>query len=185
MTKTYRINEIFYSLQGEGFHTGTPAVFLRFSGCNRACSFCDTDFAHFTEMTADEIVAAISTYPSRHLVVTGGEPTMQLDSYLLRSIKDAGFYIQIETNGSLPVPPEVDWVCCSPKDKPWRIDRIDELKIVFQNQDVESIALELPTASCNFLQPMSGINTAETVNYCLAHPRWRLSLQTHKLINIQ
>lgn len=183
-TKTYRVNEIFYSLQGEGYHTGTPAVFLRLSGCNRACPFCDTDFAAYTPMTADEITEAIGRYPSRHLVVTGGEPTLQLDSDLLRAVKALGFYVQIETNGSLPVPPEVDWVTCSPKDAPWKIDRIDELKVVYQGQDVEEVARLLP-AIHHFLQPLSGTNVAETVAYTLAHPRWRLSLQTHKLIDIR
>lgn len=182
--KTYKINEIFYSLQGEGYYTGTPAVFLRFSGCNRSCPFCDTDHASGSDMTASEIVSAICSYPSRHLVVTGGEPALQLDSDLLRAIKAQRFYVQIETNGSLPVPPEVDWITCSPKDAPWKIDRIDELKVVYLQQDVEEIARLLP-APHRFLQPCSGKNIAQTVEYLLAHPHWRLSLQTHKLINIQ
>ena len=110
MKKTYRINEIFYSLQGEGFYTGTPAVFLRMSGCNRKCDFCDTDHYEYTEMTAEEIVKEIGRYPSRHLVITGGEPTLQLDSDLLRAIKGLRFYVQIETNGTHAVPVEVDWV---------------------------------------------------------------------------
>ena len=126
----YRVNEIFYSLQGEGFYTGTPAVFLRFSGCNRRCAFCDTDFAAYTEMSAEEIVAKVSEFPARHIVVTGGEPLMQLDDRLVRALKTAGFYIQVETNGSLPAPTGVDWVTCSPKAAPWGIDRIDVLKIV-------------------------------------------------------
>lgn len=183
MTKNYRVNEIFYSLQGEGFYTGTPAVFLRLSGCNRQCPFCDTDHAAFTEMDAAAIAREVAAYPSRHLVVTGGEPTLQLDSDLLRAIKAHGFYVQVETNGTRPVPIEVDWVTCSPKDAPWDIDRIDELKIVYQGQDVEMIASLLP-ATHHFLQPVSGRNIAETVGYCLRHPRWRLSLQTHKLIDI-
>ena len=184
MTGTYRVNEIFHSLQGEGFYTGTPAVFLRFSGCNRRCAFCDTDFASFREMTAAEITAAVAAYPSRHVVVTGGEPLLQLDDTLVRSLKGAGFYIQIETNGSLPVPTGVDWVTCSPKDAPWAIDRIDELKIVYEGQDVERIASLLP-APRRFLQPCSGQNTAEVIDYILKHPHWHLSLQTHKLIDIR
>ena len=182
--KKYKVNEIFYSLQGEGYYTGTAAVFLRFSGCNRKCSFCDTDHFGGTEMTAGEIVDRISAYPSRHLVVTGGEPLLQLDSDLLRTIKARGFYVQIETNGTLPAPPEVDWVTCSPKDAPWGIDRIDELKVVYQGQDVEEIASLLPAPRL-FLQPCSGLNVRETVAYIMEHPRWRLSLQTHKLIDIQ
>lgn len=180
----YRVNEIFYSLQGEGFYTGTPAVFLRFSGCNRRCHFCDTDFAAFKEMSAEDIVQAVSAFPARHVVVTGGEPLLQLDDVLVRALKTAGFYIQIETNGSLPVPTGVDWVTCSPKEAPWRVDRIDELKVVFEGQDVECIADMLPAPRL-FLQPCSGLNTAETIDYILAHPRWRLSLQTHKLIDIR
>lgn len=184
MKKTYKINEIFYSLQGEGFFTGTAAVFLRFSGCNRRCEFCDTEFDSGKDMTAEEIVDEISRYQSRHLVITGGEPTLQLDSDLIRAIKAARFFIQIETNGSNPVPTGVDWVTCSPKEAPWQVDRIDELKIVYQGQDVEQIAELLP-APRHFLQPCSGTNIPETVSYILSHPRWRLSLQTHKLINIQ
>jgi len=183
-TDNYRVNEIFYSLQGEGYYTGTPAVFLRFAGCNRACPFCDTDHRGFTEMSAVDIADACAAYPSRHLVATGGEPLLQLDSILLRELKARGFYVQIETNGSLPVPPEVDWVTCSPKEAPWGIDRVDELKIVYQGQDVESLASLFDTPH-RFLQPCSGRNVAETVGYILAHPRWRLSLQTHKLIDIR
>ncbi len=184
MNAMYKVNEIFYSLQGEGYHTGTPAVFLRMSGCNRACAFCDTDHSAGRMMSAEEIVAEITRYPARHLVVTGGEPLLQLDSALLRAIKAERFFVQIETNGSLPVPPEVDWVTCSPKDAPWKIDRIDELKIVYQGQDVEAIAALLP-APRHFLQPCSGQNIQETIAYCLAHPHWRLSLQTHKLLDIR
>ncbi len=181
----YRVNEIFYSLQGEGSFTGTPAVFVRLSGCNRACPFCDTDFDAFTEMTADEIAAEVDKYPCSHVVITGGEPTLQLDDDLVAVLKRHGKYLQIETNGSRPVPEGVDWVTCSPKDPPYGIDRIDELKIVFQDQDVEAIARQLPRAKVRCLQPCSGLNTEATIAYILAHPGWRLSLQTHKLINIR
>jgi organic radical activating enzyme len=182
--KTYRVNEIFCSLQGEGFHTGTAVVFLRFSGCNRACSFCDTDFAHYTEMTAAEIVSAVSAYVPRHIIITGGEPTLQLDSALVSALKAEGFYVQIETNGSNAVCDGVDWVTCSPKAEPWGIGKVDELKVVYQGQDVERLR-EHFCAPHNFLQPCSGKNTAEVVEYIKSHPQWRLSLQTHKLINIQ
>lgn len=184
MKKTYKVNEIFHSLQGEGYYTGTAAVFLRLSGCNRACPFCDTDHADGRDMTAEEIAAEVRRYPSRHLVITGGEPTLQLDSDLLRALKAEAFYIQIETNGSRAVPPEVDWVTCSPKEAPWLVDRIEELKIVYQGQDVEETAALLPARHL-FLQPCSGANIPETVAYILSHPRWRLSLQTHKLIDIR
>lgn len=183
-TDTYRVNEIFYSLQGEGFYTGTPATFVRLSGCNRRCSFCDTDHSAYTLMTAGDIAAECAANPSRHVVVTGGEPLMQLDDTLVRALKTRGLYIQIETNGTLPVPTGVDWVTCSPKDAPWAIDRVDELKVVYQGQDVEEIA-SMFNARVRFLQPCSGLNVAETVDYILAHPHWRLSLQTHKLIDIR
>lgn len=184
MSKSYAVNEIFYSLQGEGFFTGTPAVFLRMSGCNRSCPFCDTDFRASSPMTGHEIMERVQAFPARHIVFTGGEPLLQLDRELLNALKSAGFFVQIETNGSMPVPPGVDWVTCSPKERPWQVDRVDELKIVYQGQDVESIADALP-ASHLFLQPCSGLNTANTVAYILEHPRWRLSLQTHKLIDIK
>lgn len=150
---TYRVNEIFYSLQGEGCFTGTPAVFVRLSGCNRVCPFCDTDFVAFTTMSADEILAEVGQYPADHVVITGGEPTLQLDDALVEKLKSQGKFIQIETNGSRPVPPGVDWVTCSPKEPPYGIDRIDELKIVFQDQDVEAIAAMLPTPKVRCLQP--------------------------------
>ena len=184
MKKTYKVNEIFYSLQGEGYYTGTPAVFLRLSGCNLHCPFCDTDHAAATPMTAEEIADAVAAYPARHLVITGGEPTLQLDSDLLRALKARRFYVQIETNGTGKVPPEVDWVTCSPKEGPWRVDRIDELKIVFQSEDVETLVDLLP-ATHHFLQPCSGLNTADVIAYCMEHPRWRLSLQTHKMLGIR
>lgn len=135
-------------------------------------------------MTAEEIAEAIAVFPARHLVITGGEPTLQLDSDLLRAIKAHRFYVQIETNGTGYIPPEVDWVTCSPKEAPWDIDRIDELKIVFDGRDVEELAALLP-ATHHFLQPLSGRNISEVVDYCMKHPRWRLSLQTHKMIDIQ
>ncbi len=180
----YRINEIFYSLQGEGYFTGTAAVFLRMSGCNRTCSFCDTDHSSYRLLTAEEIVSEVSAFATRHIVITGGEPLLQLDTQLTGLLKEAGFFIAVETNGTLPVPDGVDWVTCSPKAPPLAINRIDELKIVYQQQDVEEIAASLPEAGHYYLQPCSGQNTPQTVAYILAHPRWRLSLQTHKLINI-
>ncbi len=188
----YPVNEIFYSLQGEGRFTGTPAVFVRFAGCNRRCEFCDTDFSASTPMSADEIVAEVEKYPARHVVFTGGEPTLSLDSELCGMLKDRGHYLQIETNGSNPVPREIDWVTCSPKARPWGIDRVDELKVVYTGQDVEAIADAFTNApetglhpSDMRLQPCSGKNVEETVNYILQHPRWSLSLQTHKLLDLR
>ncbi|WP_303036094.1 7-carboxy-7-deazaguanine synthase QueE [Duncaniella muris] len=192
---SYRINEIFYSLQGEGYFTGTPAVFLRMSGCNLKCGFCDTRHEEHTLMSPAQIVEAIGQYPTRHIIITGGEPSLQLDQMLVDLLHDEGWFIQIETNGTNPLPEGIDWVTCSPKQGPGgeiavRLRNIDELKVVYEGQDVESIANSLP-AMHYFLQPCSsprydgGSNTAATVSYILAHPHWRLSLQTHKLIDIQ
>lgn len=188
----YPVNEIFYSLQGEGRFTGTPAVFVRFAGCNRRCPFCDTDFSSSKPMTGEEIVDEVGKYPARHVVFTGGEPTLSLDGALCRALKERGYFLQIETNGSNPVPEEIDWVTCSPKERPWGIDRMDELKVVFTGQDVEAIADAFAGAesealhpSVTSLQPCSGANVEATVKYILEHPRWSLSLQVHKLLNIQ
>ena len=192
---SYRINEIFYSLQGEGYFTGTPAVFLRMSGCNLKCPFCDTAHEDYTEMSPVQIAEALRTYPARHVVITGGEPSLQLDQMLVDLLHDEGWFIQIETNGTNQLPEEIDWVTCSPKPRPTgeitvRLRHIDELKVVYEGQDVESIANSIP-AMHYFLQPCSsqgypgGSNTADTVAYILTHPHWRLSLQTHKLIDIQ
>ena len=107
-----KVNEIFYSVQGEGRFAGTPAVFLRLSGCNLRCSFCDTDHRSYVQMTEDEIVSEASAYKSRHIVITGGEPTLQLTASLARKLHDKGFFIQIETNGTVPLEPDcrIDWV---------------------------------------------------------------------------
>lgn len=187
----YRVNEIFYSLQGEGYFTGTPAVFLRFSGCNLKCGFCDTRHEEHTEMNAGEILHKLSEYPSRHLIITGGEPSLQLDQLLVDMLHDAGFFIQVETNGTHPLPEGIDWVTCSPKgDNEVRLKHIDELKVVYLGQDVEAVAGKI-NAMHYFLQPCSapvyptGSNRAETIEYILAHPHWRLSLQTHKLLDIR
>lgn len=190
----YRVNEIFESLQGEGYFTGTAAVFLRFSGCNLKCDFCDTIHEPFREMSVDEILSAVSAFKPRHIVITGGEPSLQIDEQLVGMLHREGFFIQIETNGTRPLPEGIDWITCSPKCNEGAmaevvIKDIDELKVVFEDCDVESIA-----SNCHamhyFLQPCSskrypeGSNIAETVAYVLSHPHWRLSLQTHKLINI-
>lgn len=192
---SYRVNEIFYSLQGEGYFTGTPAVFLRFSGCNLKCGFCDTRHEDFTLMTPAEIIERLKAYPSRHVIITGGEPSLQLDRILVDLLHDEGYFIQIETNGTRQLPEGIDWVTCSPKGDATgecevKLRMVDELKVVYEGQDVETIATSVP-AMHYFLQPCSspryesGSNTSETVAYILRHPHWRLSLQTHKLINIQ
>lgn len=190
MAKTYRINEIFYSLQGEGFHTGTPAVFVRLSGCNLACPFCDTDFASFTEMTLQELVDTVSDYLDEDgpfmIVLTGGEPALQVDEELLTALHTVGHVrIHIETNGTKPLPKGIDWITCSPKEgSKVVLTEVNEIKVVYTGQSPEPWR-EAIRAEHYFLQPCSCANTEETVNYILAHPWWRLSLQTHKYVGIR
>ena len=179
-----KINEIFYSLQGEGFHTGTPAVFVRFSGCNLKCSFCDTRHEEGILMSDEDILQAISAFPSNVVILTGGEPSLWIDQTFIDLLHMAGKYICIETNGTNRLPEGIDWVTCSPKrGGALQLARMDEVKVVYEGQDL--VPYEQLPAAHFFLQPCSCLNTAETVACVLAHPRWRLSLQTHKLINIQ
>jgi len=200
-----KVNEIFYSLQGEGVYTGTAAVFLRLSGCNMKCWFCDTKgHEQGTEMTEEEIAERVSQYPARHIVITGGEPTMQLNARLTRLLHEKGFFIQIETNGALPLKDgtEVDWITCSPKGNEIKIQRIDELKLLFIKEYLEKYKEVKASQRC--LQPLdeggqevqtlasqagssrfaSSRGGNEVISYIKEHPQWRLSLQTHKLINI-
>ena len=200
-----KVNEIFYSLQGEGVYTGTAAVFLRLSGCNMKCWFCDTKgHEQGTEMTEEEIAERVSQYPARHIVITGGEPTMQLNTRLTQLLHEKGFYIQIETNGALPLKDgtEVDWITCSPKGNEIKIQRIDELKLLFIKEYLEKYKEVKASQRC--LQPLdeggqevqtlasqagssrfaSSRGVQEVISYIKEHPQWRLSLQTHKLINI-
>jgi 7-carboxy-7-deazaguanine synthase (Cx14CxxC type) len=209
---TYTVKEIFYTLQGEGAQTGRPAVFCRFSGCNlwtgreseRAsaeCNFCDTDFVGVAAdggrfQTADDLAAAVrSRWPNEaagkpFVVCTGGEPLLQLDAAAVAAMHAAGFEVAIETNGTQMAPAGVDWICVSPKGKTQLLLTAgDELKLVYPQPDALPERFEhLPFAHF-FLQPMDGPhldeNTRLTVQYCLAHPRWRLSLQTHKLLGIR
>ena len=179
-----KINEIFYSLQGEGYHTGTPAVFVRFSGCNLICSFCDTQHEEGTLMTDDEIIAEVSKYPAATVILTGGEPSLWIDDALVDRLHEAGKYVCIETNGTRPLPASIDWVTCSPKQGArLAITRMDEVKVVYEGQDIS--IYERLSAEHFFLQPCSCYNTALTVDCVMRHPKWRLSLQTHKLIDIR
>lgn len=197
-----KVNEIFYSLQGEGYFTGTPAVFLRLSGCNLTCFYCDTLHHHGQERSIDSIIEEISAYPSRHLVVTGGEPAMQLTDADVERFHQAGFFVQIETNGTLPLPANIDWVTCSPKIPEVTPDRIDEIKLVYKDDgnDHERCLryLAIP-AKVYYLQPLDSSTTIESkllsgpvnarcvaacISYIKEHPQWRLSLQTHKLLRI-
>lgn len=188
MERTYRINEIFYSLQGEGVHTGRPAVFVRFSGCNLQCPFCDTDFSRFTAMTADNIVAAVAECchdSNAMIVLTGGEPSLQVDEPLLDALHRLGMTIAIETNGTHPLPVGIDWVTCSPKEGSRVVlDSADEVKVVLTGNDPELWRRTI-RAQHYLLQPCSCRNTGQVVEYILQHPWWRLSLQTHKYLEIQ
>lgn len=207
----YAVKELFKTLQGEGAHAGRAAVFCRFAGCNlwsgrerdretAACRFCDTDFVGTDGEggdrfgTAAELAAAIARTwgpgPShRYVVFTGGEPLLQLDGALVDAVHAEGFEIAIETNGTLEPPPGVDWICVSPKaGADWVLRRGHELKLVFPQPEFDPAGLEDLPFRHFWLQPMDGpdrvANTARAVAYCRDHPRWRLSLQTHKLIGI-
>ncbi|WP_459614417.1 7-carboxy-7-deazaguanine synthase [Bordetella sp. 2513F-2] len=208
---TYAAKEIFKTLQGEGAHAGRAAVFCRFAGCNlwsgreadrasAACTFCDTDFVgtdgegggKFASAAAlaDAIAAAWGGAPARRYVVfTGGEPLLQLDAPLIEAMHARGFTIAIETNGTLPVPPGVDWICVSPKGTaPVVVERGNELKLVYPQTDALPETYAGLAFDHFFLQPMDGParqrNTEQAVRYCMQHPQWRLSLQTHKYIGI-
>lgn len=176
-----KINEIFYSLQGEGFYTGTAATFIRFSGCNLKCSFCDTTHEDGTMMTDEQIVAEAEKYPTRHVILTGGEPSLWIDEAFVALLKAHGFYVQIETNGTRDLPNNIDWVTFSPKEK-WVLKKSNELKVVYQGQDLA----EWANFDCQhkYLQPCSCSNTNEVVDYIKQHPEWGLSVQLHKLIQI-
>lgn len=189
-----RVNEIFYSLQGEGHYSGTPAVFIRFSGCNLKCSFCDTSHDGFSEMSEDDIMREVSKYPASHIVITGGEPSLQLTGRLVDKLHAAGKYVQMETNGTTPLPDgcRVDWITCSPKYRPVMLKHIDELKVVFKSSEQDMSQYDRYAASVYSLQPCdvgdAKINARilrDSIAYCLAHPKWRLSLQTHKMINVR
>ncbi len=207
----YAVKEIFPTLQGEGAQAGRAAVFCRFSGCNlwsgrekdraeATCRFCDTDFVGTNGdgggpfATPDALAAAIdAAWPggpsNRFVVFTGGEPLLQLDEALIEAVHLRGFEIAVETNGTIEPPRGVDWLCVSPKaGAPMVVTRGSELKLVFPQEDLSPDALCGLDFAHFWLQPMDGAaaaaNTAAAVAYCLAHPHWRLSLQTHKLIGI-
>ncbi len=192
-----RINEIFYSLQGEGFFTGVPSIFIRFSGCNLKCAFCDTLHEPYEELGVQDIIDRIKGFSGRHIVFTGGEPSLQLTEDICRQLKNLGYDIQVETNGTHELPTTcIDWVTCSPKDAfckkaEIKLKNIDELKVVFDGKIDPSRYLDID-ARCYSLQPCDTGNetenneiTTKCVDYILAHPEWRLSLQTHKLLNIR
>ena len=224
----YHINEIFYSLQGEGFHTGRPAVFVRFAGCNLRCPFCDTDFSHSEPMTAEQIARRVfdySTHPHTLIVLTGGEPSLQVDNELVDALHAHQQTVTIETNGTRPVPDNIDWVTLSPKAVPADESKVvlshepkvvltqsdevkvvlshepkvvltqaDEVKVVFTESTEKLLPLWRTTirASHYYLQPCAQpgtepirANTEAVVAYILSHPDWKLSLQTHKYLDIR
>ena len=179
-----KINEIFYSLQGEGYYTGTPAIFIRFSGCNLKCSFCDTQHEDGKLMSDKEIIAEVTKYPAPTVILTGGEPSLWIDSGFIDLLHRAGKYVCIETNGTHPLPNNIDWVTCSPKQgEKVVILNPNEIKIVYIGQDL-SVYDEI-TAAVYYLQPCSCQNTEEVINYIKEHPKWKLSLQTPKLLNVR
>ena len=206
----YAVKEIFYTLQGEGANAGRAAVFCRFAGCNlwsgreqdRAdaqCRFCDTDFVGTDGeggdrfATAEELAAACARAAGDAgpdlIVLTGGEPMLQVDEALIAALHARGFTIAIETNGTLPVPAAIDWICVSPKAGSDLKQRSgDELKLVFPQADLLPDSLADLDFATRYLQPMDGpdvaVNTQKAVAYCRANPAWRLSLQTHKLLGI-
>jgi 7-carboxy-7-deazaguanine synthase (Cx14CxxC type) len=208
---SYSVKEIFLTLQGEGGQAGRPAVFCRFAGCNlwsgreqdrasAVCTFCDTDFVGMDGpgggrfATADALAGAVEAAweggPADRLVVlTGGEPLLQLDAPLIAALHGRGFSLALETNGTLPVPPGVDWICVSPKaDAALAQVSGQELKLVYPQAGVDPARFEGLAFERFLLQPMDGperaANTAAAIAYCLAHPRWRLSVQTHKYLGI-
>ena len=209
---SYSIKTFYYTLQGEGLLTGRPAVFCRFSGCNlwsglekdrknAICNFCDTEFVGTDGLNGGKYPTAESVAEKAHslwpagmegipyVVCTGGEPLLQLDSKLIHSFHENGFEIGIETNGTLPVPDELDWVCVSPKSGAVLIvEKGDELKIVYPQNGLDPSDYEGLNFDHFSLQPMDGLNiqqtTHATLDYCMKHPQWNLSLQTHKLLNI-
>lgn len=194
----YKINEIFYSLQGEGFHTGTPAVFVRFSGCNLRCAFCDTQHQNGMMMSLQEIVNEVNKYPIAPLVVlTGGEPSLFIDEAFISELKQkTGKKIAIETNGTRQLPNNLDWVTFSPKTgfeggevEPSVLDTCDELKVVFLGQDL--VQYDGIKANHRFLQPCFSEDESErqtNMKSCVeavkTYPNWRLSLQMHRVLDI-
>ena len=209
---SYQVKEIYYTLQGEGAQAGRAAVFLRFAGCNlwsgreddrseAVCKFCDTDFVGTSgpgggkfasaDSLADAVAAewGVASGAKPYVVCTGGEPLLQLDAGLLRALHERGFEVGIETNGTMLPPAGIDWICVSPKaDAELALTHGDELKLVFPQDNGAPERYAGLAFRHFFLQPMDGVrraeNTAAATRYCLEHPQWRLSLQTHKLIGI-
>jgi 7-carboxy-7-deazaguanine synthase len=192
--KKYKINEIFYSLQGEGFWVGTPCIFIRFSGCNLNCSFCDTKHKEYKKYNIIDIFNEIQKYKCKNIVLTGGEPFLQIDELLLTYFKDLDYYIMVESNGTIIksniVYSSINWLTISPKKKykEKNIVKANELKVIYSEQNQELTKLYDQTSlNCKlYLQPCDGLdNVKETIDFIKENTKWRLSLQTHKLIGIK
>ena len=197
MAKTYRVNEIFYSIQGEGRWAGRAALFVRLSGCNLLCPFCDTDFHSYTEYTAKQLIEEIkkAAPDCKFVVLTGGEPTLQVDNALTCALGYEGYYIAMETNGMRKTPANVNWVTCSPKyaylanAKPI-ITKANEVKVVFDGvHKVDDYGIK---AHCFYVQPCdvgdkekNADIVKKTVEFVKQHPKWQLSLQQQKIINVR
>jgi 7-carboxy-7-deazaguanine synthase len=205
----YAVKEIFYTLQGEGLNAGRAAVFCRFAGCNlwsgreqdradAVCTFCDTDFvgADAGKFKGAEVLAAAveaewaGGSASKMVVLTGGEPLLQVDAALTTALHARGFEVAVETNGTIAPPPGVDWLCVSPKTiAPLAVASGDELKLVYPQPEAMPERFEHLAFDHFLLQPMDGpdlaANTEAAIAYCMAHPQWRLSVQTHKVVGIR
>lgn len=193
-----RVNEIFYSLQGEGVHTGMPMVFVRLSGCNLRCPFCDTQHDTGTELSEEQIVEAVSQHPQGWVAITGGEPSLQLTPTLVDRLHQAGFRVAVETNGTRPLPIGVDWITLSPKDAflgqqaNVAIGQANELKLLFDGEHAPSLYPHIAVSDAYCLQPLDTGNpehnariARQATEYVMQHPIWRLSLQIHKILNIR
>ena len=190
------VNEIFYSLQGEGGRAGEASIFIRLAQCNLACDFCDTDFETGQDMTLEEILSEISQYPCRWIIWTGGEPTLQLTDEVLSVFKSKGYQQAIESNGLKPLSGLLNYTVCSPKGSHLATikklnPQVGEIRLPVKSKDKLPEIHELPEAGFYFLSPVFTSNaqiTAENINYCVElikeNPEWRLSVQLHKLINI-
>ena len=209
---TYSVKEIFYTLQGEGLRAGRPAVFCRFSGCNlwsgreedrqsAVCKFCDTDFVGINGTLGGKFETSLSLsnqinelWPngkeSKYVVLKGGEPLLQVDQSLIDALHMNNFEIAVETNGTMLVPEGIDWICVSPKDgSAWIQKKGHELKLVFPQPGLLPGNIDMQGFQNYLLQPMDGLlkkeNTIKAINYCQANPEWRLSVQTHKILEIR
>ena len=193
-----KVNEIFYSLQGEGYHVGTAATFVRFSGCNLHCPFCDTQHESGTEMSDEEIVEAVAANPARLVVITGGEPSLQLTRNLVNVLHDIDKMVAVETNGTHRLPGNVDWITLSPKDKYLGgeakvvLNIVDELKVVFDGIHAPDMYDDIMCTHGRYLQPLDTGDAERNaqirnaaIEYIKKDPRWKLSLQTHKMLNIR